>query len=52
MLLFLYFFKQKQLERGYGDDSQSKSSSSGEPNEFLKMHAKLRGRVERATAMP
>lgn len=41
----------EQLERGYGDDSQIQKSS--EQNEFLKMHAKLRGvRVERATAIP
>jgi len=42
----------EQMERGY-EDSQPKSPT--EANEFLKMHAKLRGRVERTaatTAMP
>jgi len=36
----------EQLEKG-----QDVSQSPGEPNEFLRMHAKLRGRVERASAL-
>jgi len=35
----------EELERG-----QDESRSTGEPNEFLRMHAKLRGRVERTSA--
>jgi len=36
----------EQLEKG-----QDESRSTGQPNEFLRMHAKLRGRVERASAL-
>ena len=43
-----FLFLSDQLERGFnGEEPQQENSS--EPNEFLRMHAKLRGRV---AAMP
>lgn len=43
----------EELERGFSpNESMQQEPQLSEPNEFLRMHAKLRGRVERTSAMP
>ncbi|KAI9565742.1 hypothetical protein GHT06_009534 [Daphnia sinensis] len=43
----------EELERGFStNESKQQPKSPESTNEFLRMHAKLRGRVERTAAMP